>query len=79
MLSSLNIANREEYFMTIKNYDQTIDRQLASLAADWNDTKRQQTVHLAEGVRVIVTEDRQGRIGVVRTDRHGTAIKRAQL
>jgi hypothetical protein len=70
----------EDIFMSIKNYIPTIaDRQLASLAANWENTARQQTVYLRDGERVIVTEDKQGRIGVIRVDRYGTAIKRAEL
>jgi hypothetical protein len=48
------------------------------MAADRAATRRQQTVHLGE-VRIILTEDCRGRIEAVRIDRHGTAIKRAQL
>jgi hypothetical protein len=65
--------------MSRKNYDGSFEQQLSSLGADWKDTARQQTVHLREGVRVIVTEDKQGRIGVVRTDRHGGVLARAEL
>jgi hypothetical protein len=65
--------------MTIRNYDDTLDRHLASLGANWTDTARQQTVHLGEGVRVIVTEDKQGRIFAARTDRHGGVVARTEL
>jgi hypothetical protein len=66
--------------MTIKNYDDAADRQVAvNPTREWEDTARQHTVWLGEGERLIVTHDKQKRIGVVRTDRHGTPIARAQL
>ena len=64
--------------MSIPNYSKS-DRELASRRADWKDTAHQQTVHLDKGIRVIVTEDKQGRIFVARTNHHGSVVARAEL
>jgi hypothetical protein len=67
--------------MSLRNSlpDEPWQAQLRSMGANWQDTARQQTVHLGEGRRVIVTEDKQGRIFAARTDRHGSVVARAEL
>ncbi|HEY1261751.1 MAG TPA: hypothetical protein VGF34_21080 [Stellaceae bacterium] len=79
IVSSTQDIDGRHQKMGVDNRAATGELILAGMAKDWKDTARQQTVHLGQGVRVIVSQDRQGRIFAARTDRHGGVVARAEL